>query len=69
MLLFVTFLKEKICRCGQISGWQGLGMREVSCDYKGIAWVTEQFCDWDGTLHEAVHVIKLHLTTHTHTHE
>lgn len=46
----------------QISGWQGLGMREGSCDYKSIAWVIEQFCDWlvPLPLHEAVHVIKMH---------
>lgn len=46
----------------QISGWQGLGMREGSCDYKRIAWVTEQSVIGvvPLPLYEAIHVIKLH---------
>lgn len=44
--IYDTLERAKLQIWKQISGWQGLGMREGSCDYKSIAWVIEQFCDW-----------------------
>lgn len=46
-------------------------MREGGYNYKGVAWVTEQYCDLIRVvplaLHEALHVTKLHRSTHTYT--